>query len=278
MKAEEKNYTYLLGPEDRYSPNSELPIVEPPSPELVAELWRSVRSGSAAFKAFIPTTSSWDDSLLLFAIDASGQNFLHMAAKVGDLGTLDLLRGKMFLNRHRETLEHLALREKLPRQRDVDGNRPLHIAARNDNLRFVKGLIHWHTFGYVEDPEILDEGEQGLPPMLSVTGRYPVSREELRYQLPLLDYKNKAGRTAAQEAQYAGASATAHWLRAYKRQFVGEDDSDDQYEDNEDYESNEDNEDIARPHQPAEDPCGAADADIESQDEERFLSNRCTVI
>lgn len=264
----EKDYTYLQAPDDRYELEDDEGLLEPPSPELILRLWRSVREGPAAFNAFISTAlrGSQDKVLLLYSLDARGQNFLHTAAEVGDVQTLDLLPGKMFLNRHRETPEHLAVREELPWQRDMDGNRPLHIAARNDNLEFVKALIQWHAWGYVDDSDLSIEPR----PMFGRVGCYIVSRTELRYKFPLLDFRNKAGRTAAQEAWHAGALGTARWLDAYKRQYVGdENDLRDEGESDDGLDVDQDFSDAG--------VVGLEDnADV--HDGERFLSNRCTVM
>lgn len=209
------DYRHLIGPEDRYDPDDEGSIIDPPTLEVVSRFWQSARTGSAAFKAFAvgSPTAGEDRVLLAYSIDERGQNFLHMAAEVGDPQTIRLFRLE-FADRHGRRPQHVAdLEERLPRQRDLDGNMPLHIAAANDNLDFAKAILRYHVQG------------RGGDPVLSIlpTRRQYISRPEIRYLLPLLDRTNKAGRTAAQEAWHRGAKTTGRWLDEYRFHLLGED-------------------------------------------------------
>lgn len=210
-----KDYRHLIAPDDHYDPSDEhYRIIEPPTLDLISQFWHAAGTSSSAFEAFItgPPSITFEKFRLVYCIDHRGQNFLHMAAAVGDPRTIELLC-RLFADRHGKVPRHVRdIQEQVPRQRDVDGNMPLHIAAANDHLEFVKALLQYHTFGDLDD--FLETSSP------YIEKEHYATRWDVRFILPLLDFKNEAGRTAEREAWRCGATRTARWLHTLRSNYV----------------------------------------------------------
>lgn len=222
-----RDYGHLLSPEDRYDPDDDDPILEPPSLDIIQQFHHAARTSSAALETFLfssnPSIAPYDTLLLAYSIDQSGKNFLHHAAAVGDVRIFHLIN-RLFPDRHGRRPQYIIdLMEKLPRQRDVDGNLPLHIAAASDNLDFAIAILEYHAWGYVGGGQFNRFDVLG-------TRRWYLGREEIRYIIPLLEFRNEAGRTAAEEAWSAGAERTGMWLGGYWKFLVDDEEEEEEGE------------------------------------------------
>ncbi|KAI5357469.1 Putative ankyrin repeat-containing domain superfamily [Septoria linicola] len=132
------------------------PPFKAPTQAVCEQFWASMRGGPAQFESSLQELpyEGWCVTRLQCSSTERGQNYLHIAAEIGDWRVFSVLQ--RILPSHHGTLPlYVSIpRRRLPVQPDVDGNTPLHIAAIHDNLDLTKTLLEYYHNYNIPDPWI----------------------------------------------------------------------------------------------------------------------------
>ncbi|KAI5357468.1 Putative ankyrin repeat-containing domain superfamily [Septoria linicola] len=207
------------------------PPFQTPPPAVCEEFWASVRQGHEEFHQCMRKMecpgSGWCMTRLQCSSNELGQNYLHIAAGTsGDWKIFRTLRYNLparTCGRGPPPIYCRIPRKRLPIQRDVNGDTPLHIAAVHDHLDFAKALLLYYNNSNIPDPldsphERTVNGVRIIPMSMSKMEFCP----RMRY---LMDCKSHAGLTASESAYAAGATTTGSWLEISRKQGPGVDDN-----------------------------------------------------
>ncbi|SMR63581.1 unnamed protein product [Zymoseptoria tritici ST99CH_3D1] len=212
---------------------------EHPTPEVCAQLWAAVRQGHDEFEQFMQTAEDdgWCTTRLLCSSNERGRNFLHIAAETGDWRTIHVLVNLWIICHPPIPLYISIPRKRVPVQRDLDGNTPLHIAVIHDHQAFAKALLLYYNCEPIIEPLSVEASQEHA----DGPREYPVPMSMYEMEFAprlrfLVDLKNNAGLVASQAGHAAGSTAMATWPEDFRKQgldgieLVSGEESDDEYE------------------------------------------------